>query len=183
MHRPLKELRLRSSLFLNSRIIKDKNIMSCALLDKKKSVGVFCVSPESKLKKATRGSAYDLRASEEVVINPREVVKIKTGVFLSMGDNYYAQVSLRSSIGSLGLCMPHGVGVIDSDYHGEVIILLINLMDHPISIGRFERVANLIFCKKDSIELVEIESLDTYLNIVSSDNGRGSGGFGSTGKA
>jgi dUTP pyrophosphatase len=157
--------------------------MSCALLDKKKSVGIFCVNPESKLKKATRGSAYDLRASEEVVINPREVVKVRTGVFLSMGDNYYAQVSLRSSIGSLGLCMPHGIGVIDSDYHGEVIILVVNLMDHPIGIGRFERVANLIFCKKDSVELVEIESLDRYLDITAGNHGRSSDGFGSTGKA
>jgi dUTP pyrophosphatase len=161
-----------------SRAIK----MSCVLLNKKKSVGVFCANTESKLKKATRGSAYDLRASEEVVISPREVVKVRTGVFLSMGDNYYAQVSLRSSIGSLGLCMPHGVGIIDSDYHGEVTLLLMNLTDSPIGIGRFERVANLIFCKKDDVELVEIESWGKYSDIVSGNGERGSAGFGSTGK-
>ena len=129
---------------------------------------------------ASPGSAgLDLRAalpedSEEIVLRPGERVLVPTGLVLEIPPGCEAQVRPRS-----GLALRHGIGLlnspgtIDSDYRGEVGVLLINLGESPFPIRRGDRIAQLIFARVEAVEWEESEAL--------AETGRGEGGFGSTG--
>lgn len=123
------------------------------------------------------GSAgFDLRAAldQEVVIRPGERLLVPTGVVLEIPAGWEGQVRPRS-----GLALRHGIGVvnapgtIDSDYRGEVAVILINLGEAPFNLNRGDRIAQLVFARAETVEWEEADSLE--------DSGRGSGGFGSTG--
>ena len=119
-------------------------------------------------------SGMDLCSREDGVLMPGEYRLIKTGVFIEMPDNLEAQVRPRS-----GLAMKHGVtvlnspGTIDSDYRGEIGMLLINFGKNKFIYEKGDRLAQIVF---SYVPKVEIE-------IVNSLNGskRGEGGFGHTG--
>jgi dUTP pyrophosphatase len=129
---------------------------------------------------ASPGSAgLDLRAalpegSEEIVLRPGERALIPTGLVLEIPPGCEGQVRPRS-----GLALRHGIGVlnspgtIDSDYRGEVGVLLINLGESPFPIRRGDRIAQLVFARVEAVEWEESEAL--------AETGRGEGGFGSTG--
>ena len=129
---------------------------------------------------ASTGSAgLDLRAAipedgEEIVLRPGERALIPTGLVLEIPPGCEGQVRPRS-----GLALRHGIGVlnspgtIDSDYRGEVGVLLINLGESPFPIRRGDRIAQLIFARVEPVEWEESEAL--------AETGRGEGGFGSTG--
>ncbi|HKI05365.1 MAG TPA: dUTP diphosphatase [Thermoanaerobaculia bacterium] len=123
------------------------------------------------------GSAgFDLRAAldEEVVIRPGERLLVPTGVVLEIPAGWEGQVRPRS-----GLALRHGIGIvnapgtIDSDYRGEVAVILVNLSEAPFSLNRGDRIAQLVFARVEAVEWEEADTLE--------DSGRGSGGFGSTG--
>jgi dUTP pyrophosphatase len=123
------------------------------------------------------GSAgFDLRAAidGEVVLRPGERLLIPTGVVVEIPPGWEGQVRPRS-----GLALRHGVGIvnapgtIDSDYRGEVGVILINLGEAPFALRRGDRVAQLVLHRVEPIEWEEVESL--------ADSRRGDGGFGSTG--
>ncbi|HEX7184972.1 MAG TPA: dUTP diphosphatase [Thermoanaerobaculia bacterium] len=121
-------------------------------------------------------SGTDLRAAveEEVVIRPGERLLVPTGLVLEIPRGWEGQVRPRS-----GLALRHGIGVlnapgtIDSDYRGEVAVILINLGEAPFPVKRGDRIAQLVFARVEPVEWEEAESLD--------ESGRGAGGFGSTG--
>jgi len=126
---------------------------------------------------ASPGSAgHDLRAAvdEEVVLRPGERALIPTGLVLEIPPGWEGQVRPRS-----GLALRHGIGVlnspgtIDSDYRGEVGVILINLGDTPFPIRRGDRIAQLVFARVEAVEWEEAETL--------AETRRGEGGFGSTG--
>lgn len=126
---------------------------------------------------ASAGSAgFDLRAAiaEEVVLRPGERLLVPTGLVLEIPPGWEGQVRPRS-----GLALRHGVGVvnapgtIDSDYRGEVAVILINLGEAPFSLRRGDRIAQLVISRVESVEWEEAESL--------AESSRGEGGFGSTG--
>ena len=130
-------------------------------------------------KQATAGSAgYDLRACIEqpVVIEPGQVRKIPTGLAIELADEHHvALIFARSSMGvKHGVCPANAVGVIDSDYRGEVCIFLRNYSDTPYTVQPQDRVAQLLVMPVALPEVQEVEQL--------SDTVRGEGGFGSTGK-
>lgn len=123
------------------------------------------------------GSAgVDLRSAlpEEVVIRPGERLLVPTGLVLEIPPGWEGQVRPRS-----GLALRHGIGIvnapgtIDSDYRGEVAVILINLGEAPFSLQRGDRIAQLVLSRVETIEWEEAETLE--------DSGRGTGGFGSTG--
>jgi dUTP pyrophosphatase len=99
---------------------------------------------------------------------------VPTGLVLQLPPGYEAQVRPRS-----GLALRHGItvlnspGTIDSDYRGEVQVLLVNLGDEPFSIARGERIAQLVVQRVEQARLVEVAELAA--------TPRGAGGFGSTG--
>jgi len=125
----------------------------------------------------TAGSAgMDLRAANDAALTlaPGARALIPTGLKLAIPAGYEAQVRPRS-----GLALKHGItvlnspGTIDSDYRGELKVILINLGQVPFVIQPGERVAQLVLAPVVQLPLVEVASLD--------DTERGEGGFGSTG--
>lgn len=123
----------------------------------------------------TSGSAgLDLFCSEEVELAPMERKMLGTGVTMAIPHGFEGQVRPRS-----GLAIKHGIsmvntpGTIDSDYRGEIKILLINLGQSVVKFATGERIAQLVICPVARAEMIEVERLDT--------TDRGEGGFGSTG--
>lgn len=111
--------------------------------------------------------------SEPVVIKPRKRVLVPTGLTLELPPGFEGQVRPRS-----GLALKHGItvlnspGTIDSDYRGEVKIILVNLGEAPFSIHRGERIAQLVVAPVTRVALKRVE--------VVGETRRGAGGFGST---
>lgn len=122
----------------------------------------------------TEGSAgADIRSNIDKVIEPKETCKIPTGIFIEMPEGIECQIRSRSGLALKGIIVLNGVGTIDSDYRGELMVLLYNLSDENFEIKKGDRIAQLIFADFQSVEF------ETKLEI--SNTKRGQGGFGSTG--
>jgi dUTP pyrophosphatase len=124
----------------------------------------------------TPGSAgLDLRADEPVSLAPGERRLVPTGLAVEIPHGHEGQVRPRSGLAlRLGVGMVNAPGTIDSDYRGEVGVILVNHGREPVSFARGERIAQLVISPVVRAELVLVEEL--------ADSGRGAGGFGSTGK-
>ena len=128
----------------------------------------------------TIGSAgMDLRAAvpedQPILLEPGKRTVVPTGLKIALPLGYEAQVRARSGLAlKHGLICPNAPGTIDSDYRGEVGVLLANIGDQPFEIRRGERVAQLVIARHEQALWVEVETLD--------DTARGAGGFGSTGR-
>jgi dUTP diphosphatase len=123
----------------------------------------------------TDGAAgLDLRAAIALDLQSGERRLVPTGIVIAIPDGFEGQVRPRS-----GLAAKHGVtvlnapGTIDSDYRGEVKVILINHGDEPVKIVRGDRIAQLIVAPVTRVGVDEVASLDSTV--------RGSGGFGSSG--
>ena len=128
---------------------------------------------------ATAGAAaMDLCAcvDEPVEVAPRALVSIPTGIAIALPSaEYVALVFARSGLGiKHGIALSNGVGVIDSDYRGEIRVGLTNLSDTPYTVRPGDRIAQLAVMPVVQAELERVDSLD--------ETRRGTGGFGSTGK-
>ena len=128
---------------------------------------------------ATAGSAgADLRANldQPMTIEPMGRAMIPTGLAMQLPDaGYGAFVFARSGLAvKHGLALSNGVGVIDSDYRGEIKVGLVNLSQEAYTIQPGERIAQLVVMPVVSFAAVEAEELE--------DTARGAGGFGSTGR-
>jgi dUTP pyrophosphatase len=127
---------------------------------------------------ATSGSAgMDLRAhlSDAVILNPLERRVIPTGLSIELPQGYEAQVRPRSGLAlKKGLSIPNAPGTIDSDYRGEIGVIVINLSNIPVTIDPSERIAQLVIAKHETVEWLPVEEL--------TNSERGAGGYGSTGK-
>ncbi|MBM4306704.1 MAG: dUTP diphosphatase [Deltaproteobacteria bacterium] len=125
----------------------------------------------------TEGSSgMDLFASleEEVIINPGERKLIPTGISVAIPEGFEGQIRPRSGLAiQKGIGMVNAPGTIDSDYRGEVGVLLINLGNTPFSIRNGERIAQMVISRVFRSSLVEVEDLPPTR--------RQGGGFGSTG--
>jgi len=138
----------------------------------------YTISTSAKYPKyATEGSAgMDLTADiyDPLILSPFGRCLIPTGLYLSIPKGYEAQVRARSGLAiKKGLTVLNGIGTIDSDYRGEIQVILINLSNETQTIEPDERVAQLVFAKYEKAELIEVQKLD--------ETKRGNGGFGSTG--
>lgn len=125
----------------------------------------------------TEGSAgLDLKAniSEEIIIEPLERKLISTGIYLSIPKGCEAQVRGRSGLAlNHGITLANGIGTIDSDYRGEVKVILINLGKEAYKVEEGDRIAQMVFIKYEVAEFIEVEELDQTK--------RGGGGFGHSG--
>jgi dUTP pyrophosphatase len=124
---------------------------------------------------ATEGSAgLDVVTAEDLSLQPGERMAVPTGFAIEIPPGYEVQVRPRS-----GLALKHGItclntpGTIDSDYRGEVKVILANLGQETFAVSRGERIAQLVPAPVLRATFEEVEQL--------SDSQRGSGGFGSTG--
>ncbi len=126
---------------------------------------------------ATEGSAgMDIYAAidEPIVIHPQSTVLIPTNIAIELENGYECQVRSRSGLAvKFGIFALNAPGTIDSDYRGEVKIILSNFGKEPFTVKRGDRIAQLVFAKYEKVSLIEVEKL--------SETPRGTGGFGSTG--
>ncbi len=126
----------------------------------------------------TDGAAgMDLHAAiaAPIVVPPLGRVRVPTGLVFAIPLSFEGQVRPRSGLASRsGLTVLNAPGTVDSDYRGEVQVLLVNLSDAPVTIAPLERIAQLVIAPVARAELVLVASLPG--------TARGSGGLGSTGK-
>lgn len=125
----------------------------------------------------TLGAAgMDIHAcvDQPIMLQPMERQRIPTGFAIAVPDGYEAQIRARSGMGlKHGITMVNGVGTIDSDYRGEVGVLLVNLGQEPFEVTSGMRIAQMVIAKYERAEWAEVTKLD--------ETDRGEGGFGSTG--
>jgi dUTP pyrophosphatase len=128
---------------------------------------------------ATVGSSgLDVRANitEPITLKSLDRYLVPTGIFLEMPTGYEAQMRPRSGMAvKQGLTCLNSPGTIDSDYRGELKVLLVNLSNEPQTINHGERIAQIVFARVEIIEWNETMEL--------SETQRGEGGFGHTGKS
>lgn len=126
---------------------------------------------------ATEGAAgMDVRAHLEnpVTLQPLERQLIPTGLFIELPEGYEAQIRPRSGLAiKQGITCLNTPGTIDSDYRGEIKVILINLGNEQQQIGNGDRIAQMVFAKTEKANLFLVQQLDDTI--------RGAGGFGHTG--
>ncbi len=127
---------------------------------------------------ATEGSSgMDIRAdiAAPVSLQPLERNLIPTGLFIELPLGYEAQVRPRSGLAiKQGITCLNSPGTVDSDYRGELKVILINLSNEPQIINNGDRIAQLVFQKVEKAGLIQVDEIN--------ETKRGDGGFGHTGK-
>jgi dUTP pyrophosphatase len=127
---------------------------------------------------ATSGSSgMDIRAniSAPIELKPLERQLIPTGLFVQLPENFEMQIRPRSGLAfKQGITCLNTPGTIDSDYRGEIKVLLINLSNEIQIINNNDRIAQMVFAKTENVTLIEVD--------VINETERGEGGFGHTGK-
>ncbi|EDM24085.1 dUTP diphosphatase [Caminibacter mediatlanticus] len=120
-------------------------------------------------------AGFDLHSIENVVIKVGERKLISTGLAFEIEKGFEAQIRPRSGLAfKYGITVLNSPGTIDSDYRGEIKVLLINLGEEDFEIKKGDRISQVVIAPVIQAEIIEVEIL--------SNTQRGSGGFGSTGK-
>ncbi|NLJ99337.1 MAG: dUTP diphosphatase [Tissierellia bacterium] len=126
--------------------------------------------------KTSGSSGLDLYANinESISLKPLDRALIPTGLHIAIPEGYEGQIRARSGLAlKHGISLVNGIGTIDSDYRGEIGVILVNLGKEEYIINRGDRIAQLVIIKYEKVELKEVEYLD--------ETERNSGGFGHTG--
>lgn len=122
-------------------------------------------------------AGMDLRADlkEPLTFGSLERALVPTGLHIELPAGYEAQVRPRSGLAAKhGISIVNAPGTIDADYRGEIKVVLVNLSNEAFTVNPGERIAQLIVARHEQVEWEPVEALG--------ESGRGSGGFGSTGK-
>ena len=121
-------------------------------------------------------AAFDLRSRVDMVLPVRRSVVVPAGFSLELPPGFEAQIRPRSGLAlKHDLMLTNSPGTVDAGYRGEVGVIMYNGGSEEFHISRGDRIAQMVICRLPEVELVAAEKL--------SESGRGSGGFGSTGKA
>jgi dUTP pyrophosphatase len=137
----------------------------------------LCAEAQEPTRAHAGDAGYDLRSVEEISLPPGGRALVRTGISLAIPDGYAGLVLPRS-----GLAMRHGVapvntpGLIDSGYRGEIMVPLVNHdRENTFRIERGARIAQLVLTRAEDVAFAEVEVLEAGAD------GRGEGGFGSSG--
>lgn len=126
---------------------------------------------------ASEGSAgLDLRAfiAEPIVLKPLQRIAVPTGLFIELPQGFEAQIRPRSGLAlKSGISVLNSPGTIDSDYRGEIKVILVNLSSDDFKIESGDRICQMVIARHEYAEFIEVESLDS--------TERGDGGFGHSG--
>lgn len=124
--------------------------------------------------RATAGAAgYDLCALDEHLLVPQRPTLIKTGISMAIPDGFVGMVCSRSGLAlKKGVFVLNAPGIIDSDYRGDVGVILFNALDTPMMIEKGDRIAQILFMPLSILPMVQVDELTETI--------RGTGGFGST---
>jgi dUTP pyrophosphatase len=121
-------------------------------------------------------AGMDLHAALEanIVLAPLGRAKVPTGLAMAIPEQFEGQIRPRSGLAAKrGLTVLNSPGTVDSDYRGEILVLLVNLSDAPVEIAPLERIAQIVFLPVARAELTLVDDLPKTR--------RGDGGYGSTG--
>ena len=132
----------------------------------------LCNNARLPVRGTTGAAGYDLAAAQNAVVPAHGKVLVKTGLSISMPTGCYGRIAPRSGL-ALKKFIDVGAGVVDEDYRGELGVILFNFGDEDFKINMGDKIAQLIFEKIKTAEVVEVDSLE--------ETGRGEKGFGSTG--
>ena len=122
----------------------------------------------------TDGSAgCDIHSSENAIVQPGTTTLVPTGLFLEVPEGYECQVRARSGLALKGVTVFNGSGTVDSDFRGEMKILLYNASTWPFKVNKDDRIAQMVFAPVTRAKFEECSEL--------SKTERGEGGWGSTG--
>jgi len=145
---------------------------ACVLRIKKKDAGVSLPRYESL---SAAGMDIEAFIAGDLVIPPLGRVKVPTGLFLEIPEGFEAQIRPRSGLAhKYGVSVLNAPGTIDSDYRGELEVILINFGEGPFTLKNGDRIAQMVIAPVVRASVSEADSL--------SETERGSGGFGSTGR-
>lgn len=126
--------------------------------------------------KTTGAAGFDFHSTEDITIRKNEVSLVPTGLSVEIPEGYELQVRCRSGLAAKsGAFLVNGIGTIDSDYRGEVKVIMSTCLDQPLEIRKGDRIAQGVLTKAKQAEILEVGEL--------SETARGDGGFGSTGAA
>lgn len=131
---------------------------------------------EQLTRKFDTDSGYDIRADMDIpskLIMTGTVFAVSTKLFLELPEGYEAQIRPRSGLGMKGLTVVNAPGTIDEHYVGEIKVIVTNLSNDPMQIHNGDRIAQVVFVKKDPVVLAKVTEI--------SETDRGTGGFGHTG--
>ena len=138
-------------------------------------IKIHYFSPDApRLQLTKTGDWIDLYCAQDMTLHAGDFALVPLGVSMQLPEGYEAQVRPRS-----GLALKHGItvlnspGTIDSDYRGELMVLLINLSQDPFTVNDGERIAQLVIARHEQAVLTAVEVLD--------ETERGAGGYGHTG--
>jgi dUTP pyrophosphatase len=121
-------------------------------------------------------SGFDLRSVEDVTLVNGQVSLVATGLSVEIPEGYELQIRARSGLAAKkGVFLVNGIGTVDSDYRGEIKVILSTCQRAPIELKKGERVAQGVVMKIERAQINELSNL--------SETERGAGGFGSTGTA
>lgn len=126
--------------------------------------------------KTTYAAGADIKAEleKDIIMKPLSRVVVPTGIYLEIPEGYEAQIRPRSGLAAkYGVTVLNSPGTIDSDYRGEIKIILINFSDEDFVIHNEDRIAQMIIAPVVQGNFIKDDNLN--------DTARGSGGFGSTG--
>ena len=119
-------------------------------------------------------AGYDLYSCGFSIIEPHTTLKIGTGIAMEIPEGYFGAIFARSGLATKrGLRPANCVGVVDSDYRGEIIIALHNDTEFPQEVSEGERIAQIVIIPYLPVDFTEVDNLSSTV--------RGEGGFGSTG--
>ncbi len=122
--------------------------------------------------KATSESAcYDVYSVEDVDISPNEIYPVKTGLKLKPSLGYFIRIYIRSGMAKKGIALANGVGIVDSDYNGECLVMLHNTSSEVYHVSTGHRIAQIEVAKIEDIRFIESNNLGGMHR-----------GFGSTGE-
>lgn len=122
----------------------------------------------------SHSAGYDLYCTEDVLAPAGKTVVINTNISVEIPEGFFGLLCPRSSMGKQGFSLVNTIGIIDSDYRGEIILHFINNGQDNYTISKGHRVAQLIIVPYISPKIMVVEELSETL--------RGIGGFGSTGE-
>ena len=127
-------------------------------------------------RQTAHAAGYDVASAEpDLVLAPGERRAVGTGLTFEVPAGYEMQVRPRSGLAlKFGITLPNAPGTIDADYRGELKVILQNGGAEPFTIRRGDRIAQLVFARHETPELLESETIG--------ETARGAGGFGSTGR-
>ena len=146
----------------------------------KVKVKVYSQNNEIPIYQTHGSAAVDIISNEECVIRKDKLSVISTGLFMEIPEGYRLDIRARSGLSSKGVIILNGIGTIDSDYRGEIKVIMTSVFDQGFTgfmINKGDRIAQAIIEKNILIDFDKVDDIELL-----SKTERGLGGFGSTGK-